>query len=172
MGCQVSFRPYTLMSWNSIILLGDAMACPWTPKNNLWHFWVIPTLLRGARRTKRAQKKVVILCLWQLLRELAWILTDWIFFMGSFLATQIDPGATVYDLRVQLWQGFWGFRPLYMWILVRKNWVFSENMPWKLPGRGRAGLKTSFYKNLVNFLPKSIYTSNPPSSILGPLSTI
>ena len=40
------------------------------------------------------------------------------FCMGSFLATQIDPGATIYNLRVQLSQGWWGYRPLYMWILV------------------------------------------------------
>ena len=49
------------------------------------------------------------------------------FCMGSFLATQIDPGATIYNLRVQLWQGFWGFRPLYMWILVQKMSFFVKN---------------------------------------------
>ena len=51
------------------------------------------------------------------------------FFMGSFLATQIDAGATIYNQRVQLWQGWWGFRPLYMWILVQKNEFFCEKCP-------------------------------------------
>ena len=54
---------------------------------------------------------------------------DKYFFMGSFLATQIDPGATIYNLRVQLWQGWWGYRPLYMWILVQKNEFFCEKCP-------------------------------------------
>ena len=145
MGPQVSFQPYSLMSWNSIILLGDAMACPWTPKNNLWHFWVIPTLLSGARCTMRAQKKWSFYVFDSFYENWHGSSQNEYFCMGSFLATQIDPGATIYNLRVQLWQGFWGFRPLYMWILVRKNWVFSEKMPWKLPGCGRPGLKTSFY---------------------------
>ena len=40
--------------------------------------------------------------------------------MGFFLATQIHPGATVYNLRVQLLQGLWGFRPLFTWFLMSK----------------------------------------------------
>ena len=172
MGWQGPLQPFSLMSWKCLILLGDVLACLTKRKSHLWHLLVKQRSHRGVKYPVGSGKWGVILCLWQLLRELAWVITEWIFFMGSFLATQIDPGATVYNLRVQLWQGLWGFRPLYMWILVRKNWVFSKNMPWKLPGCGRAGLKTSFYKDLVNFLRKSIYTSNAPSSILGPLSTI
>ena len=130
---QVIFRPYTLMSWKSIILLGDVIACPWTPKNHLWHFWVIPTLRRGARCPIRSVKKWSCYVFDTFYENCHRSSLDAYFFMGSFLATQIEPGLYAHNKKVLIWQVFWGCRPLFMWILMQKNSVFQWKKPWNLP---------------------------------------
>ena len=145
MGWQGPLQPFSLMSWKCLILLGDVLACLTKRKSHLWHLLVNQGSHRGVRYPVGSGKWGVILCLWQLLRELAWVITEWIFFHGIFFGNSNRPGGNYLLPKSTTLKGLWGFRPLYMWILVRKNWVFSENMPWKLPGCGRAGLKTSFY---------------------------